>query len=131
MSFELELLLPALSDLGVSIYPNVLPQPKSKMEGYLLPAIVYQRISTQRVPSHDGTSLVGALYQIVCWEARYEDAAELAQSVIGALENLRSDQGPAQIVNTRDGYEAEPKLYFRAIDVRLWAGLDTELATTS
>jgi hypothetical protein len=123
VSFDSEIVDYLSTELGHDhIYPD------SLVEGATLPAVVYQRISTARVRSHDGTSLVGPLYQFACWATTPLAARALARQVIEAWE---ARMGYALVENDRDMPAPSPKLFRRDVDVRLWDGLDADLNAVS
>ena len=109
-----------LSGVG-DTYPVVLPL------GSLLPAVVYQRISTSRERSHDGTSLIGALYQMRALAASPTDAREVAREVIALFEPLL---GEAQVQNTFETYDPDRKTYAAIVDVRVWKHAEDDLASS-
>lgn len=122
MSFETEIVDYLGGELGQDPFPDSLP------EGAVLPAVVYQRIDTQRVRSHDGTSLVGPLFQFSCWASTPLQARALARQVVQAWE---ARMGFALVTDDRDVPEPNPKLFRRVVDVRLWAGLEMDEPVSS
>jgi len=106
------------------VYPLVFPL------GVTLPVLTYQRVSTQRVRVHEGTSLVGALYQVTCWDNTPAGARALAREVVGALEDMTTEAGRALVQNQLEGFAPEQKLHRVIVDVRLWVGLEEEVATS-
>lgn len=96
----------------LDLYPMALPL------GVTLPAVTYQRVSTLRDRSHDGTSLIGPLYQFTCWDRTAKGAREIARDVIAVWEPLIDR---AQIQNTYESFDPAQKLYGVRVDVRVWA----------
>ena len=122
MTFDLDI-RDVLSDATSGrVYPSVLAQ------GTILPAITYQRVSTRRVRSHGGTSLVLPLYQVACWDATPVGARDVARDVIDAFE---SELGVWLVENQFEDFASEQKLYRVLIDVRLWAGVEEEVGAGS
>jgi hypothetical protein len=67
--------------VSTRVYPLRLPQDAS------LPAVVYQRISGERVRSHDGPSGLGrGRFQISSWDDDYAGAKSLAEQIRYALD---------------------------------------------
>jgi hypothetical protein len=76
---------PALVDLvGSRVWPNVLPEDPD------FPAVVYQRISTARVHTHDSAGgLATTRIQFTCYGTSGDQAEEVADQVRAALDGLR------------------------------------------
>lgn len=120
MSFETEIIDTLVNDVGLDT-DHV--QADTLAQGTTFPAVTYLRIDTRRVRSHDGTSLVGPLFQISCWGSTPTQARELARAVVQAWD---ARIGFALVEDDRDVNEPNPKLFRRDVDVRLWAGLELE-----
>ena len=72
----------ASTTAAARIYPKVLPHDCT------LPAVTYQRITTERVRSHTGPSgLAFARFQVNSWAATYAAAEALAIEIRTALDN--------------------------------------------
>lgn len=82
-----------------------------------LPAIVYFRVTTQRVRSHGGDSMIGALYQCTCWDRTAMGARALGREVAA---EWASRVGQARVENEMDHWDPGQKLYARIVDVRVW-----------
>lgn len=123
MSFETDLFaaLVASDVVDERVYPVVLPQ------GVSYPAITYQRVSTARIRAHEGTSLVGPLFQVTCWHTSPVVARDVKRGVVEALEGTYQ----CLVENTLEMFEPETKLTKVIIDVRLWAGLEEEVTDAS
>jgi hypothetical protein len=99
-----------------NVFPDALPLlPKGASNP--LPAITYLRVSTQRVRSHEGDSMIGALYQCTCWDATALGARALGREVAA---EWASRIGQARVENEFDHYDPGQKLYARIVDVRVW-----------
>jgi hypothetical protein len=127
MSFDatvFDLLSAGITDLvDDRIYPV-----GTSLQGKTLPAVTYGRVSTRRVRSHGGTSLVEPLYQITCWDATPGGAREVARAVVEVFED---EIGTALVENTLEGFAPAQKLSQVVVDVRLVAGLEEEVRTVS
>lgn len=91
MSLESELRTWLLADAGIQaelasstgIYPEFLPQEPE------LPALTYQRVSTERNQTLDGVdSLVGVRIQFDAWARTMDDAVDLADALRARLDGL-------------------------------------------
>lgn len=109
--------------VGNRIFPNVVP------EGTILPAIQYQRITTEREDDYDefGTmrSFVRATVQITSWAASAQVAMEVGEAVMLALSGFHGDLGGVtvgRVTNIResDTYDAQKKLHGRRQDYWFW-----------
>jgi len=106
-------------------FDRVLPAGKVEL-GTLMPCVTYQRISTRRLRSHDGTSAVQPLFQIDCWadsalSARVAggDVIEIFEPQIGHY-MIDDDRGPR--------WDPDAKLYRRTVDVRVHTGAESEVS---
>jgi len=89
VTIEQGLVAELLADAGVSalvgtrVHPHVIPQDGE------LPAITYQRISSQREMQMDGPlSLIRVRMQVDCWSSSYSGAKSLADAVRSALNGV-------------------------------------------
>jgi len=105
---------PVGDEVGERVYPVRLPQ------GATIPAVVYQRISTDPVRSHSGNSgLATVRFQLSCWAETYDEASTIAEKIRTALHGKR-DLGPASaVVNDLEGFEEDLGLWYRYVDVQL------------
>lgn len=73
------------SKIGDRIYSQHVPQSS------ILPCVVYQRISSNRVLTHDQSSsgLVQAVYQFDVYSTTYLNALEVADALRGALQGYK------------------------------------------
>lgn len=94
-----------------TVYPAEIPG------GATYPVITYRHISSQRLRSHDGTSLVGELVQVSCWDTSPVVARGVAREVVGILEPL---VGYALVETTGEMFDPGVKLNHVYIDVRFW-----------
>lgn len=92
--------------VGSRVYPMRLPQ------GFVLPAISYQRISGPRqYDSVGATGRVHSRFQVNCWAETYAGARDLANKVRLALNDHRgvlgdkSNVGSIELVADRDDFE--------------------------
>jgi len=95
-----------------NVYPVSVP-PKA-----LFPAVTYRRVSARRIRSHDGTSLIGPLYQFTCWDTSAIVARQTARAVVEIWEPLMAE---CQIENHYETYDPGQKLFGAIVDVRIWA----------
>lgn len=115
---------PATSALvGLRVYPNIVP------EGTILPAIQYQRITTDRDDDYDefGTmrSFVRATVQITAWATSAQAAMEVGEAVMLALSGFHGSLGGVavgRVTNIResDVYDPQKKLHGRTADFEFW-----------
>lgn len=107
-----------LSLAAANVYPISVPP------GAKFPAVTYQRITTARARSHDGTSLVGPLFQVTCWDTSPTVARQTAEDIVEVWEPMLSH---AQIENHRETYDPSQKLFGVSVDVRVWGHDETAL----
>lgn len=118
MSIEQDLYYKLKNNANVSgvvssrIYPMQLPQ------GWTLPALTYQRISTPRATILSGPSgRARPRFQIDCWADNYETIKDLATKVRGCLDgfkgdiNTESNVGGIILESERDILEDEINVY--------------------
>lgn len=95
--------------VGSRVYPLVLP------DGQALPAVVYQRVTSNRLAAHTaivGRGLVNATVQFSCIGASYASARAVATAVRQTLESLHEtvsgvDVDAVHFGDEEDGY-SEP-----------------------
>lgn len=92
-------------------------------EGYSLPAISYQRISTDRLHDLDGpTGRASPRFQIDCWAASYSTVRDLATKVRAVLDGHKGTLGGEANVGgihqqgERDGFEEDIETYRVTMD---------------
>ena len=74
--------------VSTRVYPGLAPQNAA------LPYITYERISTQRMMTHDGQNgLIGPRIQIDCWASAYSGAKTLADKVRLAINGYKTAYG--------------------------------------
>jgi hypothetical protein len=78
--------------IGTRIFPLILPQATS------FPALTYQRISGERMHSHDGPSgLAGPRIQIDTWATSYIGAKQLADLIRQRIDGFKGTVGSDEI----------------------------------
>lgn len=90
------------------------------------PYIVFFKVSSVRVASHDGASgLAAARFQFSCFAETYKEAKSIALALQGVLEGYSGTLGAAGGVQTsvfyeneQDLYEQDSKLFHIAVDYR-------------
>jgi hypothetical protein len=92
------------------VYPNAVP-PQA-----MYPATVYQRISTGRDRSHDGTAGVRPLFQFTSWDRSVAVARQTGRSIVDVMEPLGNQ---TLIEGHRETYDPENKLHGVIVEVRL------------
>lgn len=97
------------------IYPLIRPQDS------LLPAITYQRISSDRGPSLGGheSALTNIRLQVDCWASSYPVVKALAEEVFAAL-TVASGALRALLLSDNDLYEEQPRIYRASMDFSVW-----------
>lgn len=97
------------------IYPLLMPQ------GAALPALTYQRISSDHQPSLAGhtSGLVNIRLQVDCWASSYAVVKALAVDVLIAL-SAGATAFKALLLSDNDLYEEEPRIYRASMDFSVW-----------
>ena len=117
--------LDALFALEHRVYPRVLPQ------NVAYPAVVYQRLSTERMSAFGrDVTQVETIMQVDVYGARSQGAsafATVATEVRRAVQRQRGVAGTVTVSDTfidgeRDDYEDETNLYRKSYDIRVWYG---------
>ena len=106
---------------GESIFPGMLPEEPT------YPAVTCLRISTPEEHTLDGKpSLADPKFQIGCWARTYSQAKQLAAAVRALLDGFIGALGAggpacqgALIVDHRDYFESEPRVWNMQLDVTL------------
>jgi hypothetical protein len=101
-------------DLVSSAVDNVYPNAIGPQAQY--PLVIYQRITTGRSRSHDGTAEVRPLFQLTAWDRSVAVARETARSVVDVLEPLGNQ---TLIEGHRETYDPGNKLHGVIVEVRL------------
>lgn len=106
--------------VGTRVYPVQLPQ------GATLPAVTYQRISTQ-VVQHRGSvapSFSRPRFQLNCWASSYDGTVALRAAVRAAMGTLAQASSPridvALLADDRDVVEATPGRWVASLDYFVW-----------
>jgi len=96
------------------VYPSRLPEDPT------LPALVYHRINSPPMYSHDGRGAVGEhTIQIDCYAASYTTAETLADQVVTATDSWGALlNGSAQVIAQHDGYVVDPQHRRQIVEVR-------------
>lgn len=109
--------------IGTRVYPFVLPQNAAK------PAVTFQRVDTPREYTHDGyAGLAHPRFQFACFALSQPASAAVAEQIRLALQGYTGTMGGvggvvvqfAVVVDQRDGYENDTKLFSTALDVIIW-----------
>lgn len=116
-------LVASVTAVGDRVFPNIVPS------GAVLPAIQYQRITTEREDDYDefGTmrSWVRATVQITSWSNTAQQAMEVGEAVMLALSGFHGDMGGVAIgrvtnIRESDVYDQQKKLHGRSQDFWFW-----------
>lgn len=100
--------------VGARIYPLIMPQDGA------LPALVYTIVSAVPINSLGGFSgLINPRVQIDCWAKTYGQAKALAEAVHQAMDT-RNANFDALLIDMRDDYEEDTKLYRVLQDYSIW-----------
>ena len=126
MSIETGLYSRLTTDTDVSGVISTRAYPLRLPQGYTLPALSYQRISTDRVHELDGvTGRAVARFQVDCWAETYQAVRDLANKVRLALDGhsgtLGSETGIGNIhlVSDRDLFEEDVEIYRATLDFQI------------
>ena len=90
-----------------------------------LPALVYNRVSTQRTYSHSGDSnFTTPRIQYSCFAENYEGAKDLAEQIVSEMSGFSGTAGSSTIYSTfvegeLDMLDPESKLYFIPVDLMI------------
>jgi hypothetical protein len=84
----------------------------------VLPAIVYQRITTSRDYAHDKSSVTMPYWQFACWAESAGEADLVADALESAIDNLSLEPNRALFLENRIArHEASSGLYSTVVDV--------------
>jgi len=113
--------------VGTRIYPLVIPQ------GATLPCITYQRISTPRISTHDGSGMSGDLssprFQFDAWATTLSSVKAITDQIRAALNGKTGSIGTAPYAytiraaladNEQPEYDPESELYRGRSDYIIW-----------
>jgi len=128
MSFESDFRTFVLADPGIleavedRMYPVNLPQNPT------LPALTYERISTERGATHDGPDgIQQPTICISCHATTSIEARDLANKVRLRLNGFVGTMGVETVVqavfmeNDGDNYQSDPGIYVSDLDFEIWA----------
>lgn len=114
-----------IADDGVSSYVGDRVYPVRLPEGTVLPAIAWQRISSQRAYTYDDFAdtnpFVTARVQFACWATTALESIRIGEAILLALSGYEGDMsgqpiGSSFAVTEVDTYESETKLFRRLLD---------------
>jgi hypothetical protein len=94
-----------LSDAAIAGRVSTRIHPIARPQGGALPAIVYQRLTTEREHSTDGATLLASTtLQVSAWADRYTEAFVLADYVRQALDGYSATVGTVtiQVIHVED-----------------------------
>lgn len=121
IEFDLHTFLQANLANGVLVYPTRLPQDVT------LPAVMYRKISGQRIRSVDGPSkLARPRFELNAYSESYTAAKNLANELRGLLDGFRGVIGAGTIVqniifdNDQDSFDDDTGYERIIIDVIIW-----------
>lgn len=113
-----EVLVDFLQDSGLTVYPDSIPAKGS------YPCVVYQRISTPLIRTHEGNALQYPRFQLTCWGNGASGKADALQTADTVKSVLDLNQINFMLV-TKEGEfdvnEPEPNLYRRILDFYIWS----------
>lgn len=114
--------LSGYNDLSSLVSTRISPN-KRKQDG-VLPAITYQRISSQRFSAMGSDSnVVKARFQFDVWAATYASASAVRDALIASLQRWRTTSGATVydcfIIGEYDLYEDDIDQHHIAIDVEI------------
>jgi hypothetical protein len=84
------------------------------------PCIVYQRVSTLQVRSHQGNEIERPRFQISCWAKTYTGAKTVSEAVKTVLDLNQVNFKLATKENELDDKEVETNLYRKLLDFYVW-----------
>lgn len=110
---------------GGRVYVMRLPQTA------ILPAVTYQRITTEPMKTHDmsgSSNLYRSIFQIDCWSTSYSGVKVLLNEVVNQLNGFKGIMGsgggiPVNAVlldNLRGDYQPETAIYNQSADFVVW-----------
>lgn len=110
-----EVLVDVLQRAGLTVYPMRVPTDAS------FPCVVYQRISTDDIKSHDGEIVLSSpRFQLTCWDENYLTVIETAEAVKSVMDFNQVDFKLSYRDGEIDMLEEEVNLYRRVLDYIIW-----------
>ena len=102
--------------VGTRVYPAIIPQDAA------LPALAYQRISSQAIQWQDGSAApIRPRIQVTAVADDYSEAKGLAAAVRSALNGVSSGQILSSFMDTdADGFTDTSDLYTVRMDFLIW-----------
>ncbi len=122
MSFETDLHTRLSQDGGISALVSTRLFPALAPQGTARPYCVYTVVSKPHIYSHSGFSGLSKIkVQVSCYGDSYQQAKNVANAVISALETWPGSQGSqsAFCTNQQDVYETETGLYRIPIEFQI------------
>ena len=113
MSVETDLVT-LLQAQGLTLYPGSIP-----VNG-AYPCVVYQRISTPQVRSHQAVELEYPRFQLSCWAKTYKASIQTAETVKNVLDLNQTNFELATRESEFDLQDEEATLYRRVLEYFLW-----------
>lgn len=116
------------ADVGDRLYPRRLPQGVGGRSP-VLPAIVYHRIDSPEVGTHDDEpgrgTLIHARFQFDVWGRTADEAADVGRRLRNAIRGVRGRFGDTSIdalgpVGEYDGEDEVPGRWRRIVDAEAW-----------
>lgn len=121
IEFDFQTFLQDNLENGVKVYPSRLPQDVT------LPAVMYRRISGQRIRSIDGaTGLAKPRFELNAYAESYVEAKNLANEMRTLFDGFRGVIGAGTLVenivfdNDQDTFDDDTGLERVIIDVGVW-----------
>jgi hypothetical protein len=113
----------ALADL-VTTGSNIRISPNRKKQDTALPAVTFERVSTQRFSAMSvDSNVIKARFQVDVWAATYSSASAVRDQVIAALQRWKNTSGTTVfdtfILTENDLYEDDIDQHHIAIDIEI------------
>lgn len=109
--------------VSTRIYPLALPQ------GTVLPAITYQRVTSERYHAlQQDSSLTNHTFQFSIFGTKYSDVESVSEQLRSALQNYSGTMGGVAGINVQavligneiDGYDDKTKEHYKYIDYEIY-----------
>lgn len=107
-------LVQLLESYGLKVYPLRMPETPT------LPCVVYQRVSTQQVRTHEAAEMEYPRMQLSCWADKYLQAIQTAQIVKDALDLNRTTFKLAILDGELDLQDEESNRKRRVLEFIIW-----------
>ena len=99
---------------GLKVYPGSIP------ENGTYPNVVFQRVLTTDLRSHEAIEMEMPRFQLSCWAKSYKASVDTAQIVKNALNLNQTDFKLSIRVNEFDTRDQETTLFRRLLEYILW-----------